>query len=51
MGYAVDDLTPFGEAYDEVDWSEFKNIPVFKAANRINAHHVYQSMAKELFEK
>ena len=50
MGYAVDDLTPFGEAYDEVDWSEFENIPVFKAANRINAHHVYQSMAKELFE-
>ena len=51
MGYGVDDLTPFGEVYDEVDWSEFKNVPAFKEANRINAHQVYQSMAKELFEK
>ena len=51
MGYGVDDLTPFGEVYDEVDWSEFENVPAFKEANRINAHQVYQSMAKELFEK
>ncbi|MES0327851.1 MAG: MBL fold metallo-hydrolase [Gammaproteobacteria bacterium] len=51
MGLAIDDLTPFGEAYDEVDWSEFKNVPAFKDANRINAHQVYLSMGKELFEK
>ncbi|MCK5002314.1 MAG: MBL fold metallo-hydrolase [Gammaproteobacteria bacterium] len=50
MGYAVDDLTPFGEAYDEVDWSEFENVPAFKEANRINAYQVYLSMSKELFE-
>lgn len=51
MGYAIDDLTPFGEAYDEVDWSEFENVPAFKEANRINAYQVYLSMGKELFEK
>jgi glyoxylase-like metal-dependent hydrolase (beta-lactamase superfamily II) len=50
MGYAIDDLTPFGEAYAEVDWSEFENIPAFKEANRINAYQVYLSMGKELFE-
>ena len=51
MGYAIDDLTPFGEAYDEVDWSEFENVAAFKEANRINAYQVYLSMGKELFEK
>ena len=51
MGYAIDDLTPFGEAYDEVDWSEFENVPAFKEANRINAYQVYLSMGVELFEK
>lgn len=50
MGYAIDDLTPFGEAYDEVDWSEFEKVPAFKEANRINAYQVYLSMGKELFE-
>jgi glyoxylase-like metal-dependent hydrolase (beta-lactamase superfamily II) len=50
MGYAIDDLTPFGEAYAEVDWSEFENVPAFKEANRINAYQVYLSMGKELFE-
>jgi len=51
MGLAIDDLTPFDEAYDEVDWSEFENVPAFKEANRINAYQVYLSMGKELFEK
>ncbi len=50
MGAAIDDLTPFGEAYAEVDWSEFENVPAFKEANRINAYQVYLSMGKELFE-
>ncbi len=50
MGYAIDDLTPFDEAYAEVDWSEFENVPAFKEANRINAYQVYLSMGKELFE-
>lgn len=50
MGAAIDDLTPFDEAYAEVDWSEFENVPAFKEANRINAYQVYLSMGKELFE-
>lgn len=51
MGLAIDDLTPFDEAYAEVDWSEFENVPAFKEANRINAYQVYLSMGKELFDK
>ncbi|MDH5387009.1 MAG: MBL fold metallo-hydrolase [Gammaproteobacteria bacterium] len=51
MGYAIDDLTPFAEAYDEVNWSEFENVPAFKDANRLNAYQVYLSMGKELFEQ
>lgn len=51
MGTAVEDLTPFFEAYAETDWSEFKDVPAFKEANRINAHQVYLSMVKELFDQ
>ncbi len=51
MGEAIEELEPFGEYYDEVDWSEFENVPTFKKANRINAYQVYLSMGKELFKK
>ena len=51
MGYAVEDLLTFDEAIEDIDWSEFENIPAFEAANRINAYQVYLSMTKELFEK
>lgn len=51
MGNAIEELDPFDEAYEEVDWSEFENVPAFKAANRINAYQVYLSMGKELFKK
>ena len=51
MGYAVEDLLTFDEAIEDIDWSEFENIPAFAAANRINAYQVYLSMTKELFDK
>lgn len=49
MGRAVDELTPFAQAYDEVDWSEFKDLPAFDQANRRNAYQVYLSMEAEGF--
>ena len=49
MGAAVDELTPFDEAYAATDWSEFKDLPAFDAANRRNAYQVYLSMQNEVF--
>ncbi len=50
MGNAVDEFTPFDEAYAGVDWSEFENLPAFKEGNRINAYQVYLSMEAESLE-
>lgn len=51
MGAAVDEFTPFDEAYAEADWSKFKDLPAFEAGNRINAYQVYLSMEAELLEQ
>jgi glyoxylase-like metal-dependent hydrolase (beta-lactamase superfamily II) len=51
MGAAVDEFIPFDEAYAEVDWSRFKELPAFEEGNRINAYQVYLSMEAELLEQ
>ncbi len=51
MKAAVDDLTPFDEAYENADWSEFENLPAFKAAHRKNAYGVYLSVEQELLNQ
>jgi len=51
MGAAVNDLTPFEEAYDKVDWSRFEQYPAFRDANRINAYGTYLLMEKESLAK
>lgn len=48
MGQAVNELVPFDEAYREIDWSEFSDLPAFAEANRRNAYQVYLSMEAEL---
>lgn len=48
MGAAVDEFTPFDEAYANTDWSQFKDLPAFDEGNRINAYQVYLSMEAEL---
>lgn len=47
MGKAVQELTPFDEAYAAVDWSRFAKVPAFEAANRINAYGTYLRMEQE----
>lgn len=37
-------MDPFEEAYDQVDWSEYQGMPLFRAANRMNAYNVYLSI-------
>jgi glyoxylase-like metal-dependent hydrolase (beta-lactamase superfamily II) len=44
MGDAARDLEPFEEAYAKADWSRFEHLPLFKAANRINAYNTYLLM-------
>jgi glyoxylase-like metal-dependent hydrolase (beta-lactamase superfamily II) len=44
MGEAARRLEPFDEAYDKADWSRFEHLPLFKAANRINAYNTYLLM-------
>ncbi|APV51119.1 MBL fold metallo-hydrolase [Betaproteobacteria bacterium GR16-43] len=51
MGKAVEDFTPFDEAYAKADWSRYAKVPAFDAANRINAYGQYLVMERELLEK
>jgi hypothetical protein len=47
MGQAVNDMTPFEQAYDATDWGRFKDYPAFEQANRINAYDTYLRMEQE----
>jgi len=51
MGKAVEDLTPFEEAYAKTDWSRFAKVPAFDAANRINAYGTYLLMEREALQR
>jgi len=44
MGEAARNLEPFEEAYAKADWSRFEGLPLFRAANRINAYNTYLLM-------
>lgn len=44
MADAARDLEPFEEAYARTDWSRFEHLPLFQAANRINAYNTYLLM-------
>jgi len=47
MGRAVADLEPFDDAYARVDWSRWRDLPAFEAANRGNAYATYLRMEQE----
>lgn len=47
MGAAARDMTPFDEAYKATDWSLFEHLPLFAAANRMNAYNTYLLMEHE----
>ena len=47
MKVAVDDFVDFDEAFNDADWSEFADLPAFKAAHRGNAYGVYLSIERE----
>ena len=41
MAQAAANLEPFEEAYAKADWSRFEHLPLFRAANRMNAYNTY----------
>lgn len=47
MSKAAIDMDPFDEAYAQTDWSEYDGMPLFRAANRMNAYNVYLSIQAE----
>ncbi|MBH1966407.1 MAG: MBL fold metallo-hydrolase [Comamonadaceae bacterium] len=47
MGQAAQEMTPFDEAYKAVDWTAFEHLPLFGAANRMNAYNTYLLMEHE----
>lgn len=40
-------MDPFEDAYQQTDWSEYEGMPLFRAANRMNAYNVYLSIQAE----
>jgi glyoxylase-like metal-dependent hydrolase (beta-lactamase superfamily II) len=47
MGDAARELEPFDEAYAKADWSRFEHLPLFRAANRMNAYNTYLLMEQQ----
>lgn len=47
MGAAARDMEPFDEAYARTDWSRFEQLPLFRAANRMNAYNTYLLMERQ----
>ena len=47
MGEAARNMEPFEEVYARTDWSRFAKLPLFGAANRINAYNTYLLMEQE----
>ncbi len=47
MARAANELEPFEEAYAATDWSPFEHLPLFKAANRMNAYNTYLLLEQE----
>jgi glyoxylase-like metal-dependent hydrolase (beta-lactamase superfamily II) len=47
MGQAARNLEPWEDAYRAADWSRFEKLPLFQAANRMNAYNTYLLMEQE----
>ena len=47
MGEAARNQEPCEEAYAKADWSKFERLPLFRAANRMNAYNTYLLMEQQ----
>lgn len=49
MGKAVESWTDFDAAYEQTDWSRYKDLPAFDNNNRGNAYRIYLEMEASQF--
>lgn len=47
MGEAARNLEPFEDAYAKADWTRYEKLPLFRAANRMNAYNTYLLMEQQ----
>jgi glyoxylase-like metal-dependent hydrolase (beta-lactamase superfamily II) len=47
MGEAARNMDPWESAYQAADWRRFDHLPLFRAANRMNAYNTYLLMESE----
>ena len=50
MSQAVQEGLSFEEAYKAVDWTMFAHLPLFGAANRMNAFNIYLQLEQEILK-
>ena len=48
LGRAVEEMLPFDEAYERINWRDYADLPTFEAANRRNAYTVYLELEAEI---
>ena len=51
MGKAVESWTDFDAAYDQADWSRYKDMPAFASNNRGNAYRIYLELEQAQFKR
>lgn len=51
MGKAVETWTDFDAAYDQTDWSRYKDMPAFANNNRGNAYRIYLELEQAQFKR
>lgn len=50
MGGAVKNWTDFDAAYEQTDWSKYRNMPAFSSNNRGNAYRIFLEMEQSQFK-
>ncbi|NBO15693.1 MAG: MBL fold metallo-hydrolase [Betaproteobacteria bacterium] len=50
MAKAVSEMQTFEEAYASTDWSDFKDLPAFEAANKLNAYGAFVNAEKDVLK-
>ena len=43
-------MQTFEEAYASTDWSDFKDLPAFEAANKLNAYGAFVNAEKDVLK-
>ncbi len=47
LGRAAREMEPFEDAYRQIDWSRYESLPLFQAANRMNAYNTFLLLEQE----